>query len=182
MSEHQHYEFQTIVRPLTRREMSRLRACPDARQISPTRFVNHYEWGASGGRRRLDGEYFDAFVYVANWGTRQRRQGHPVKFPCDVHTQRETRQFSWPGDARCLPKWNAGSSRLPRFFGTRSSSSAGSTCGTSRSTSRRSPSMSRTWPRVRTSRYSVADPGKRPLLRYERRDLDALVMEWKARG
>ncbi len=72
MSEYQYYEFQAIDRPLSAREMSRLRAYSTRATITPTRFVNHYEWGSFKG----DGadwmeKYFDAFVYVANWGTRE---------------------------------------------------------------------------------------------------------------
>lgn len=68
MSEYQYYEFAAIDRPLTRTEVAELRAVSTRASISPTRFVNHYEWGdlkadPSDWMRR----YFDAFVYSANW-------------------------------------------------------------------------------------------------------------------
>jgi len=68
MSEYQYYEFAAIDRPLTRAELAELRAVSTRAEITPTGFVNHYEWGdlkadpADWMRR-----YFDAFVYTANW-------------------------------------------------------------------------------------------------------------------
>lgn len=68
MSEYQYYEFAAIDRPLGRAEMAELRAVSSRAQISPSGFVNHYEWGdlkadpADWIRR-----YFDAFVYTACW-------------------------------------------------------------------------------------------------------------------
>jgi len=70
MSEYQYYEFQAIDRPLSEREGRALRACSTRATITSTRFVNHYEWGDLKGDPRVWMEkYFDAFLYVANWGT-----------------------------------------------------------------------------------------------------------------
>jgi len=70
MSEYQYYEFQAIDRPLTERERRELRACSTRATITSTRFVNHYEWGdLKGDPRAWVEKYFDAFLYVANWGT-----------------------------------------------------------------------------------------------------------------
>lgn len=68
MSEYQYYEFAAIDRPLTRAEMGELRSVSARAVITPSGFINHYEWGdlkadpADWMRR-----YFDAFVYTANW-------------------------------------------------------------------------------------------------------------------
>jgi hypothetical protein len=72
MSEYQYYEFQAVDRPLTPREMAELRSRSTRATITPTRFQNVYHWGDLKGRP-LDWmeRYFDAFVYVANWGTNQ---------------------------------------------------------------------------------------------------------------
>jgi hypothetical protein len=71
MSEYQYYEFQAIDRPLTKREMDELRALSTRADITSTSFVNVYHYGDfRGDPRRLMEKYFDAFVYVANWGTR----------------------------------------------------------------------------------------------------------------
>ena len=42
MSEYQYYEFAAIDRPLTREQMSRLRALSTRATITPTRFSNFY--------------------------------------------------------------------------------------------------------------------------------------------
>lgn len=72
MSEYQYYEFRAIDRPLTSREMSSLRAISSRADITPRSFVNTYDYGDFGGDPdALMQEFFDAFVYVANWGTHQ---------------------------------------------------------------------------------------------------------------
>ena len=39
--------------------------------LTPTSFVNTYHWGDfRGDPRQLMAKYFDAFLYLANWGTR----------------------------------------------------------------------------------------------------------------
>jgi hypothetical protein len=72
MSEYQYYEFQAIDRPLTERQMAALRGYSTRATITPTRFTNHYEWGSfKGNPSRWMERYFDAFLYLANWGTHQ---------------------------------------------------------------------------------------------------------------
>ena len=70
MSEYQYYEFVAIDEPLTPKQMAELRARSSRASITPTSFVNDYQWGNLKGdpvdwMRR----YFDAHVYVANWCT-----------------------------------------------------------------------------------------------------------------
>jgi hypothetical protein len=70
MSEYQYYEFLALDRPLTSNEMQQLRAFSTRARITPTSFVNEYNWGDFRGNvNHFMGKYFDAFVYVANWGT-----------------------------------------------------------------------------------------------------------------
>lgn len=72
MSEYQYYEFRAIDRPLTAREMSELRRYSSRATISPTRFVNFYNWGGFKGNPSAWMEkYFDAFLHLTNWGTRE---------------------------------------------------------------------------------------------------------------
>ena len=72
MSEYQYYEFQAIDRLLNQREMAELRALSSRATITPTRFVNVYNWGdLRGDPAALMETYFDFFVYIANWGTHQ---------------------------------------------------------------------------------------------------------------
>lgn len=70
MSEYQYYEFLAIDRPLTKKQVGELRACSTRARITSTGFVNEYHWGNFKGNERTWMErYFDAFLYVANWGT-----------------------------------------------------------------------------------------------------------------
>lgn len=70
MSEYQYYEFLAIDRPLSEDEMSVLRSFSTRARITPTSFVNEYSWGSFKGDEDAWMErYFDAFLYVANWGT-----------------------------------------------------------------------------------------------------------------
>ncbi|MFN6144872.1 MAG: hypothetical protein ACK5AL_00765 [Planctomycetota bacterium] len=79
MSEYQYYEFLAIDRPLTTRQMGELRACSTRARISTTGFVNEYHWGDFKGDEDAWMErYFDAFLYVANWGTNILKLRLPV--------------------------------------------------------------------------------------------------------
>ena len=70
MSEYQYYEFQAIDRPLTEKEMGELRSYSTRARITPTSFVNDYSWGSfKGDEDAWMEKYFDAFLYLANWGT-----------------------------------------------------------------------------------------------------------------
>lgn len=70
MSEYQYYEFQAIDRPLTAKEMGELRSYSTRARITPTSFVNDYAWGSfKGNEDAWMAKYFDAFLYLANWGT-----------------------------------------------------------------------------------------------------------------
>lgn len=72
MSEYQYYEFRAIDRPLDERQMRELRSLSSRAEITPTSFVNVYNWGDfKGSPDKLMAKYFDAFLYMANWGTRQ---------------------------------------------------------------------------------------------------------------
>ncbi len=59
-------------RALTKAEMAELRSISTRAVITSTSFTNHYEWGdLKANPLKLLEKYFDAFVYVANWGTRE---------------------------------------------------------------------------------------------------------------
>jgi hypothetical protein len=69
MSEYQYYEFLAIDRLLGQKEMADLRDLSTRAEITPTRFANVYNWGNfRGSPAKMMEEYFDAHVYVANWG------------------------------------------------------------------------------------------------------------------
>ncbi|MFI9388394.1 hypothetical protein [Kutzneria sp. NPDC052558] len=84
MSEYQYYEFLAIDRPLDDAEQVEVRALSTRARITATSFVNEYHWGNfKGSPSRLMERYYDAHLYVANWGT------HRVMFrlPCDLLDQ-----------------------------------------------------------------------------------------------
>ncbi len=71
MSEYQYYEFRAIDKPLSEKDIHALRILSSRAQITPSSFVNEYNRGDfKGNPLTLMGKYFDAFLYVANWGTR----------------------------------------------------------------------------------------------------------------
>ena len=79
MSEYQYYEFQAIDRPLTAEQMSQLRRYSSRARITPTSFVVEYNWGDfKGNEDAWMDQYFDAFLYVANWGTHVLKLRLPV--------------------------------------------------------------------------------------------------------
>ncbi|BCB86072.1 hypothetical protein [Phytohabitans suffuscus] len=70
MSEYQYYEFIAVDRPLTETQQGELRALSTRARITPSSFVNDYQWGdLKGDPRTWMERYFDAFLYLANWGT-----------------------------------------------------------------------------------------------------------------
>jgi hypothetical protein len=81
VSEYQYYEFLAIDRPLDDGEQAAVRALSTRARITATSFVNEYHWGNfRGDPSLLMARYYDAHLYVANWGT------HRVMFrlPCDL--------------------------------------------------------------------------------------------------
>jgi hypothetical protein len=70
MSEYQYYEFRAVDRPLDEEQMDELRRVSSRAVITPTSLTNTYHWGSfKGNPKKLMERYFDAFVYVANWGS-----------------------------------------------------------------------------------------------------------------
>ena len=80
MSEYQYYEFQAIDRRLTDEEMRGLRSFSSRARITPTSFINDYAWGSfKGDENAWMEEYFDAFLYLANWGTHELKLRLPSR-------------------------------------------------------------------------------------------------------
>jgi hypothetical protein len=72
VSEYQYYEFLALDRPLTDKQRAELRKLSSRAEITATRFVNEYNYGDfRGSPEKLMERYFDAFLYLANWGTRR---------------------------------------------------------------------------------------------------------------
>ena len=61
--------------------MDELRDLSTRAEITPTSFTNTYHWGDfKGNPSALMDRYFDAFVYVANWGTHRLMLRLPRQF------------------------------------------------------------------------------------------------------
>ncbi|QAU25169.1 hypothetical protein EO087_15205 [Dyella sp. M7H15-1] len=86
MSEYQYYEFVAIDRPLSKAEMIHLRERSSRAKITPSSFVNEYNWGdLKGDPADWMRRYFDAFVYTANWCSCQLA----LRFPLETFTRTE---------------------------------------------------------------------------------------------
>ncbi len=80
MSEYQYYEFQTVDRRLSEKEMQELRSYSTRAIITPTSFSNEYSFGSFKGNPNAWMEkFFDGFVYLANWGTHKLQLALPAK-------------------------------------------------------------------------------------------------------
>jgi hypothetical protein len=79
MSEYQYYEFQAIDRRLTPQEQAEVSKYSSRAQVSPTTasFVYHYG-NFRGDPEDVLASYFDAMLYITNWGTRQLMFRFPV--------------------------------------------------------------------------------------------------------
>jgi hypothetical protein len=98
MSEYQYYEFRAIDRSLTEDERRALRALSSRAQITPTSFINVYNFGDfRGDPSALMESYFDAFLYFANWGTRRLMLRFPRRL---VDVERASEYF--PGESASL--------------------------------------------------------------------------------
>ncbi|MFO0646581.1 MAG: hypothetical protein U0326_10115 [Polyangiales bacterium] len=74
MSEYQFYEFVAIEQRLSSTDIDALRRITSRAEITPTRLQNTYHFGDfKGDPDALMARYFDAMVYVANWGTHTLR-------------------------------------------------------------------------------------------------------------
>ena len=72
MSEYQYYEFLAVDRPLDERQQAEVRALSTRARITATSFTNEYHWGNfRGDPRKMMERYYDAHLYVTNWGTHQ---------------------------------------------------------------------------------------------------------------
>jgi hypothetical protein len=70
MSEYQYYGFLAVDRPLTIAEQAEVRELSTRATITAASFTNEYHWGDFKGDPHLMMQrYYDAHLYVANWGT-----------------------------------------------------------------------------------------------------------------
>jgi len=90
VSEYQYLEFLAVDRPLTAREMDHLRSISTRAQITPVSFINEYSWGGlKADPRDFMRHFFDAHVFVANWGDAI----FMVRLPREVIDQKTLKSF-----------------------------------------------------------------------------------------
>ena len=72
MSEYQRYEFMTIDRPLTRAQLDAVNTLSSHIEASSTHALIEYHWGDfKHNPIKVLHEFFDGFLYWANWGSPQ---------------------------------------------------------------------------------------------------------------
>lgn len=72
MSEYQYYEFLALDRALDAQQQAEVRALSSRARITATSFANEYHGGDfRGDPPAMMERYYDAHLYVANWGTHQ---------------------------------------------------------------------------------------------------------------
>jgi hypothetical protein len=72
MSEYQYYEFQAIDRPLTNDEQAAIEKLSSRAKVSANQAIFVYNYGDfRGSAEQVLTQYFDAMLYMANWGTWQ---------------------------------------------------------------------------------------------------------------
>ena len=70
--EYQYYEFQAIDRPLTQTEQNDVRSLSSRVRLTATQGIFTYSYGDFRGKPlSVLEKYFDAMLYMANWGTHQ---------------------------------------------------------------------------------------------------------------
>jgi hypothetical protein len=93
MSEYQYYEFQATDKPLTEKECSIVSDLSSRAIVSPTHAIFTYSYSDfRGDPEKLLFNYFDAMLYMANWGTRQIY----FKFPKDLIKEDEIKRYCIP--------------------------------------------------------------------------------------
>lgn len=178
MSEYQYYEFLAIDRPLTEKEMREIRSWSTRARITSTSFVNHYEWGSfKGDEDEWMEKYFDAFLYLANWGTHILKLRLPSRL-LDL----KTAQLYCQVDARVSARTTARSSSIS-FPRTRKARSGPTVKGAFRRSSPYEPILPAaicgpcTW--AGCSAYRTRNSTTKIRSRRCRRDLGRSTLPWK---
>lgn len=72
MSEYQYYEFVAVERPLDDRQQAEVRELSARARLTDTTFVDEYDGGDfPGDPARMVERYYDAHLYMADWGARR---------------------------------------------------------------------------------------------------------------
>jgi hypothetical protein len=94
MSEYQYYEFRAVERPLTKEQQATLRTFSTRAVIKSRSFHNEYHWGDfKGDTTEWMAEYFDAHVYLSNFGSRALH----LRLPLDLVDEERIRLYEVDG-------------------------------------------------------------------------------------
>ncbi len=92
MSEYQYYEWQTLDRPLSPEEQAAVNRLSSHIDVTSTRAVVTYSWGDfKHDPLQVLARYFDAFLYLANWGSKRLA----FRFPKDLLTPDQIEPYLW---------------------------------------------------------------------------------------
>ena len=92
MSEYQYYEWQTLDRPLTPEERAAANELSSHIEVSSSQAIVTYSWGDfKHDPRQVLARYFDAFLYLANWGSKRLA----FRFPKGLLDPRQIELYLW---------------------------------------------------------------------------------------
>lgn len=103
MSEYQYYEFQALDRPLSTEARDEMNSLSSRAHVtaSSASFVYHYA-DFRGNPYQILAQYFDAMLYITNWGTRQLMFRFPVNTISDdvMRAYQYADSFEWSTEGR----------------------------------------------------------------------------------
>jgi hypothetical protein len=92
MSEYQYYEWQTLDRPLTPEERAAVNELSSHIEVSSSQAIVTYSWGDfKHDPRQVLACYFDAFLYLANWGSKRLA----FRFPKGLLDPEQIEPYLW---------------------------------------------------------------------------------------
>jgi hypothetical protein len=92
MSEYQYYEWQTLDWPLTPEERAAVNGLSSHIDVTSSQAVVTYSWGTfKHDPRQVLARYFDAFLYLANWGSKRLA----FRFPKGLLDPRPIEPYLW---------------------------------------------------------------------------------------
>lgn len=99
MSEYQYYEFQAIDRRLTNEELAAIRKLSSRVELSATKAAFNYSYGSfRGDPLKVLEQYFDALLYIANWGNKQLA----FRLPRNAIAIEQLRPYTFGDEESCL--------------------------------------------------------------------------------
>ena len=92
MSEYQYYEWQTLDRPLTAEERAAVNKLSSHIDVTSSQAIVTYSWSNfKHDPKQVLARYFDAFLYLANWGSRRLA----FRFPKGLLDPQQIEPYLW---------------------------------------------------------------------------------------